>query len=102
MNNDLISRSALLAEIRCLHEFCGMIDAFGLWATEKAREIIKAAPAVDAVEVVRCRDCIHYQYGEIFKDIKFCSRLTHKGKPMRYPFSAEAFCSYGERRNDGT
>lgn len=57
-------------------------------------------PAADAVEVVRCRDCKWYRYGEYFDDQKFCYRLKHPDldKRVGYNFSPDDYCSYGERR----
>ena len=63
------------------------------------RNTIVDAPAVDAVEVVRCKDCKYYREGAIFKDIKFCFRLRgDNDKPVGYNFSEDDFCSRGERR----
>ena len=69
-----------------------------------AKEIIRNAPTVDAVPVVRCRDCIEFE--EIGK------YLTNKGgTPFGYCYhwqyeqgmspnevDGNAFCSYGERK----
>ena len=53
------------------------------------------------VNVVRCKDCKYYQNGVIFTDVKFCCRLVNcEGKSVRYNFSDNDFCSYGERRED--
>lgn len=71
-----------------------------------AKEIIRNAPTVDAVPVVRCRDCIEFE--EIGK------YLTNKGgMPFGYCYhwqyeqgmspnevDGNAFCSYGERKVD--
>jgi hypothetical protein len=50
-------------------------------------------PKVDAVEVVRCKDCLFKlkpkQYGDLECGI------------LRVPMKNDDFCSYGERRNDG-
>ena len=54
---------------------------------------------VDAETVVRCRDCKHYQYGVMFPDIKFCCRLKNSvGETVRYNWSDNDYCSYGERK----
>lgn len=70
------------------------IDALKMvsnWITE--------APAVDAVPVVRCRDCKWYMPGDLFTDIMFCHRLKKdNGKPAKYNYCADDFCSYGERK----
>lgn len=52
------------------------------------------APAVDAVEVVRCKDCRYY---EIHKPrvLENCER-----KGYLIPMAPDDFCSYGERRVD--
>lgn len=60
---------------------------------------IENAPTVDAVEVVRCRDCKWYMPGDLFTDIMFCHRLKKdNGKPAKYNYCADDFCSYGERK----
>jgi len=51
MGNDLISRSALLTEYDKQHK----------GAPGRARKLIVEAPAVDAVPVVRCKDCKWYR-----------------------------------------
>ena len=48
---------------------------------------IADAPTVDAVEVVRCRDCKYY-------DGKWLCKIS--GVPSRKPCD---FCSYGERKD---
>lgn len=69
--------------------------AFGHDAIEILAEI-EYAPTMDAVEVVRCKDCkqwnVHGTYGK--KILGECGLL---GKIMNY----EDFCSRGERRIDG-
>ena len=62
-------------------------------------QVLEEAPTVDAVEVVRCRDCKWYMPGDLFTDIMFCHRLKKdNGKPAKYNYCAEDFCSYGERK----
>ena len=60
-----------------------------------AVELMHDAPTVDAVEVVRCKDCKH------------CIRLSHIhpdevrcGKLWTDYITSNDFCSYGERRTD--
>lgn len=58
---------------------------------------IDEAPTVDAVEVVRCKDCIHYDFG-------VCLKIYSDGAVSQYAWQArneDDFCSYGERRTDG-
>lgn len=59
-----------------------------------AEHAIINAPTVDAVEVVRCKDCIFFKPGAPFK---------HRCENMvggMYYVSRDDFCSYGERRTD--
>ena len=71
-----------------------------------AKEIIRNAPTVDAVPVVRCRDCIAFE--EIGKP-----PTTNGGTPFGYCYhwqyeqgmspnevDCDDFCSYGERKVD--
>lgn len=60
---------------------------------------IKDAPTIDAVEVVRCKDCVYYKPGKHFKDINFCQRLPYYAEKGGLNVSDEDFCSHGERRN---
>ena len=76
--SDLISREALKDKYLC----CG-------WLPEMSKDQFDAFPAVDAVEVVRCKDCEAYQ-------------PTEGGKPLcvvhQIAVCAVDFCSYGKRR----
>ena len=57
------------------------------------RDYIAAQPTIDAVEVVRCKDC-RYWAGEILGNrCKYHSGLEHI--EMTHP---EAFCSFGVRK----
>ena len=50
---------------------------------------------VDAVEVVRCRDCIHYDFG-------VCLKIYSDGIVNQCAWQArneDDFCSYGERKD---
>ena len=82
MNNDLISREALLEAIRT--------DVAPFTLSMVFRHI-HSAPAVDAVEVVRCKDC---RYGEDLGEECFCH---YCGSDWNLP---DHYCSYGERRED--
>ena len=62
VNNDLISRSALLED---LQEYLNQEATANMTFTDMGEGIdlsmerVKEAPAVDAVEVVRCKDCLN-------------------------------------------
>lgn len=81
--DDLISRSAVTDAIVDL-----LVFEWGYEGIEESvNRIFNEIPAVDAVEVARCRDCVHYQFG-------FCMRsIMYSKKPNR-------FCESGERRGE--
>ena len=99
MNNDLISRSALrdqLGKYFFLHD--------GNDFMEVMRKVEKA-PAVDAVEVVRCRDCKH----GIWDDYEAMWQCVESADydpelSMYHGFiiyeDADFYCNRGERRED--
>ena len=60
--------------------------------TNYATLILREAPTVDAVEVVRCRDCKYHEDTSI-TEYEHCCLLS---KTVRY----NDFCSYGERKDD--
>ena len=54
------------------------------------------SPTVDAVPVVRCRECKHYKTG-------VCLKIYYDGLASRYAWQERKpydFCSYGEKRRD--
>lgn len=76
-----------------LHE----IDAHMIaQAIEQCQYRLKAQPTVDAVEVVRCKDCKRCAVQHNHITLRYQLFCTHgKGYPE---VSADDFCSYGERR----
>lgn len=51
---------------------------------------IKAAPTVDAVEVIRCKDCKHLMFSDLYGECKRGNLGIVK---------PDDFCSYGERKD---
>ena len=90
-----------LIDAELLEEQFGISDADIL-----AKEEIRYAPTVDAVVVVRCKDCKHFKdYGKTSlridgKNIKagWCHRRAWYDEEYRMP--PDGFCSYGERKED--
>jgi hypothetical protein len=69
----------------------------------KAEIIANGLPTVDAVPVIRCKECKHYREGKVLSPQKFCFRLRGKGgEAIGYNFAEDDFCSYGERSEDAT
>ena len=59
-----------------------------------ARIIVRNQPTIDAVEVVRCRECIHHVRTKSNLGFSWCGKF---GNVMR----DSDFCSWGERKMDG-
>lgn len=98
MENDLISRSALLRKKYEIFEPEDLEALFSRDFTHKVVSVedVKKAPTVDAVPVVRCKDCRFYEpgveyYGGGTKDV--CRLLKRQ-------MVDDDFCSYGERRDE--
>lgn len=90
--------SKILDCINAFHENMIESGAFGNWkgctldGLQKASQIIFTTPTVDAIEVVRCKDCKHWIEE---KDLgMYCSCWSG----MMSETVAEDFCSYGERK----
>ena len=82
--NDLISRKALIAEYDRVH----------VGPPGGARKLMEDAPAVDAVPVVRCKDCIYQNKLKVTGGV-LCD---HKKGLMSTKLKDDDFCSYGKRR----
>lgn len=57
------------------------------------KQIVDSMPTIDAVPVVRCKDCEHWQQS-VDGITKWCSVM--RGRETKY----DDFCSYGERRDE--
>jgi hypothetical protein len=90
-----------------------LIDAEELWKKfesepwydnadrdEIALPMVDDAPTVDAVEVVRCKDCKHYDNTEGICWCKLNSKFYPGGFDW-HSFPEDGFCSYGERKDNG-
>ena len=63
---------------------------------EKVDYLVDSLPTVDAVEVVRCKDCKHWYEPE-----GVCLKIYSDGDVSPYAWqyrNADDFCSYGERK----
>lgn len=68
----------------------------GLWIRYKVfEEALNEAPTIDAVPVVRCKDCASFHYSGMGGDngILYCTILMTEMQPTDY-------CSYGKREDD--
>ena len=88
----LINREALLSFEKMNEDLCATCGEHH--TAEDVIMMIKTAPAVDAVPVVRCRKCIHYGMG-------VCMKSYDDGEASSYAWQERKpndFCSYGERK----
>ena len=98
----LINREVLLSFEKMDADLCATCGEHH--TAEDVIMMIKTAPTVDAVPVVRCRECKHFRhYGKtsLFingKNIKagWCQRRISYDE--EYRMTADDFCSYGERK----
>lgn len=95
MADELISRHALLKE---LATHFNMVNGRTLYHPSMALAMhdVRNAPAVDAVEVVRCKDCKHGELNCNLKEKEYvvCELDEH------HVWRPNGFCSYGERREE--
>ena len=70
-------------------------------------EDLRRIPAADVVEVVRCKDCIHYMpYDWMFSEVRRSENI--KDYPQNeigcewidHHINPEDYCSYGEKKDD--
>ena len=64
-------------------------------------DLICAADTVDAVEVVRCKDCKHFNMRRMECENECISTDNEGGADYSINFKVDDFCSYGERKNVG-
>ena len=92
---EYIEREALIERLELLarHE-----DGFRQSVILGVVHGIKHEPTADVVEVVRCKDCKHWEcYGGEDKHKGDCLELVGLDSCMY----ENDFCSYGERKDDG-
>ena len=76
---------------RCAsEENCKLCERGCLW-----RKVLTVAPTVDAVEVVRCKDCKHH---DIFNDLPYCNHT----RGLAGSVSQDGYCYLGERKDNGS
>ena len=88
----LINREALLSFEKMDADLCATCGEHH--TAEDVIMMIKTAPTVDAVPVVRCRDCKHYATADFDGNI-LCGCTLHSAMVDITP---DSFCSYGERK----
>ena len=102
---DLISRSALVDDLRALRDTMGSV--FYKMVVDRCIGCVEAQPAevveqppVGATDVVWCNDCVHYEFPEEgdFLGRCTCGILAISNSGEIYP-GRGFYCLYGERRS---
>ena len=63
------------------------------------KQCIDEAPTIDAVPVVRCRECKFYRELRTKRHNQLMRLCYRMGKhDMEYPVKPDDFCSYGQRK----
>lgn len=94
-----IDREALLHDIEqsVVYTVREKITSAEMRGAHKVIERIKCAPTIDAVPVVRCKDCVHSYRIDGAKEEYDCRKLSYFSERLP-PYH---FCSYGEKMNGG-
>lgn len=85
MAKEYIEREAALNEAQEVYHWCGHENRYSDFVPVDA---IRAIPAADVVEVVRCRNCKHVMLSSIWNP-QCCKH--------EMPVKEDDFCSFGER-----
>lgn len=94
----LIDADRLKDSIMFTCDLGGWIGETLLLIKKLAVKYIENAPTIDAVEVVRCRDC-RYSHMTFSGSCKYCDNWNEDGEALY--LDGDFFCAYGERREDG-
>ena len=76
------------------HGYSGNKKAIYREAILAVRSILHSAKTIDAVPVVRCRECKHYDTADFDGNI-LCGCTLHSAM---LDITPDSFCSYGERK----
>ena len=86
----LIDADALIADIE--KKTKGMLEQYGFCIDDTpTKEYLNTFPTIDAVEVVRCKDCRYAPHTDI--NDYWCDKFERV-------FCSDWFCADGERRDD--
>lgn len=80
---------------------CKELDRAPEWDGHTPQEAIDRIGKLEPLRITRCKDCVYYECGEHFPDMRFCCRLrADNGTHARYNFGPNDFCSYGETQEE--
>ena len=67
------------------------------YSETEVANLLLHAPTVDAVEVVRCKDCKHYKPQK--KSAHWENRANYCNRVVTIKMQPDDFCSYGKRKD---
>ena len=67
----------------------------------KAFRCMEQTPTIDAVPVVRCKDCANYRGIDGVAGSGYCLHWEYEPHTPPNEVYEDDFCSYGERKSDG-
>ena len=72
-------------------------------ALMRFKSMIHSAKAVDAVPVVRCKECKHAYINSFSVEagVSLCRLLAKRAEGIQIVMQPDDFCSYAERRDNG-
>jgi hypothetical protein len=97
----LIDADALSNRLEDLDDWCRDSRKTGI---EQARCMVHESPTVDAVSIVRCKDCVNYEAqrnwytGENYS-FGYCYHWDYEAGMSPNQVDDVDFCSFGERRS---
>ena len=97
---DLIDRQALLEKVQFRLPIDSEKAEVSAVCVNVTRRIIEAAPAVDAVEVVRCEKCKSWKRIRDNRGVCKHPTFTFEDDTIDPLTEPNDFCSYGERLED--
>lgn len=65
-----------------------------------AIQIADAQPTVDAIPVVRCKNCFYYGEHTNYIKGKFCIKHSHLNDDFMFHCGEDDYCIWGERKTD--
>lgn len=77
------------------------IDGYRQGKIDAILEVKTLTHTVDAVEVVRCKDCVYSRQAEWYTAKLICAHQSHMYSQVPFRMPPEHFCSYGERKDNG-
>ena len=99
MASDLISRKALEDDLGKVWGIPADWDGGMDEKCETAFTVIGNQPTVDAVEVVRCKDCKHYE--ETYPGYGYCYHWDYEDGSSPNAVESDDFCSSGAKMDGG-